>query len=648
MRLSVIIIVGPGHEDNLFHCLSMLVRQSHQPHEVIVISDGAHRSEFVCQHYQQQLPLIYEHRPNDTRLAFSRNRGAELASGELLVFIDCDMLLNPEALAAYASQAQAHPEAVIFGYCGYLNAYVAPSALVPHRPVNFVDFRFLRYTPTGLMPSPYLGRYLYWYTMSGNFAIAKRLFQALQGFNPQFQGWGGEDMELGERLRQQNIPLLLSIDAWGEHQCHEKQGQFYELKAQPLNELQIQTLPAPQSSTVLTTTSASLHLLDLIFNHYLPQTDQAYVTSLKFPFSLAHIDLGQDQYPKSNRHLMVGNTVPPAPWHSVWVDPQQPHTLLSPLIQTCFAPQKPGLSVIIVTGMGRSDNLYHCLESLTWQTQPPDEVVVISDGEPRSEFVCQSFADRLPLVHHYRPNDLRVGSSRNQGVALSTYDHLVFLDSDVMLNPEALASYVQHLNDQPQAYCIGYCGLDKTFVAPSALKEGRRVNCHDSRYEAVSSQGFKAQPHLSIYPHWYAWSANVALHRQTFMEVGGFPETVYGWGGEDQDFANRLCTLGIPFVYLLDAWGEHQEHPLNGYFYDFKHAAQIAYVYNQPSPQTAQVMAQGPAAQRLQRLLLGFYGQGYAVPFTGDNYPSNIASLLWPQGLKSVPDSAWTLLKTGT
>lgn len=641
MRLSVIIIVGPGHEDNLFHCLTMLTRQQHPPHEVIVVSDGAHRAEFVYQHYQSLLPLTYVHRPNDTRLAFSRNHGASLASGDLLVFIDCDMLLNPAALAAYAAQAQAHPEAVIFGYCGYLSAYVAPSALVPGRPVNFVDFRFLHYTPAGFMPSPYLARYLYWYTMSGNFAISPHLFAQLQGFDAQFQGWGGEDMELGERLRQQAIPLLLSVDAWGEHQVHAKQGQFYELKAQPLQQLKIHTLPTATPSRVLTSTPASQHLLALIFKHYLPQTDPDRVAASQFPFALDHIDLGADPYPKLNRHLMVGQTVPPPPWHSVWVDPQQRHTVLSPLIQTGFKPQKPGLSVIIVTGMGRSDNLYHCLESLTWQTHPPDEVIVVSDGEPRSEFVCQAFADRLPIAHHYRPNDLRVGSSRNQGVALSAYDHLVFLDTDVMLNPEALASYSQHLIDQPHAYYIGYCGLDKTFVAPSALKDGRRVNCHDYRYEAVSPQGFKAHPHLHTYPHWYAWSANVALHRQTFMEVGGFPETVSGWGGEDQDFANRLSTLGAPFVYLIDAWGEHQEHPLNGYFYDFKHAAQIAYVYNQPSPQAAQVVAQGQAAQRLHTLLLGFYGQGHPVPFGPDHYPSNIASLLWPEGLKSVPDAPW-------
>jgi glycosyltransferase involved in cell wall biosynthesis len=640
-RLSVVIIVGPGHEDNLSHCLAMLTRQSYPPHEVIVISDGAHRSEFVYQHYRHLLPLIYEHRPNDTRLASSRNRGATLATGDYLVFLDCDMLLNPEGLAAYTEQLHNHPEAVILGYCGYLSAFVAPSALIPERQVNFVDFRFLRYTPTGLLPSPYLARYLYWYTMSGNFAISKHQFWELNGFNEEFQGWGGEDMELGERLRQHNIPLLLSVDAWGEHQVHKKSGQFYELQAPPLSQLQIHTLPTPQASIVLTG-KATQNLLDLIFSHYLPQTDQALVKAGRFPFSRDTIELGQDQYPKLNRHLMVGKTVPPPPWQNVWVDPQNRHTPLSPL-EHHRTPQ-PGISVIIVTGMGRSENLHYCLESLTWQSTPPDEVIVISDGEPRSEFVCQTFANRLPIQHHYRPNDLRVGYSRNQGVALSHHDHLVFLDTDVMLNPEALAVYAHHLGQQPEAYYIGYCGLDKTFESPSALKEGRRVNCHDSRYHAVSNQGFKAQPHLHQYPHWYAWSANVAIHRQSFIEIGGFPETVHGWGGEDQDFANRLCTLGTPFIYLLDAWAEHQVHPLYGYFYDFKHVAQVAFVLNQAAPEQSAVRADGPAAQRLQDLLLNYYGQGAPVPFGNDHYPINISPLLWPPGLQQVSESPWTPL----
>lgn len=638
MRLSLIIIVGPGHEENLFHCLEMLTRQSHRPHEVIVISDGAHRAEFVYQHYQALLPLTYVHRPNDTRLAFSRNYGASLASGDLLVFIDCDMLLNPEALAAYAAQAQAHPETVILGYCGYLSAYVAPSALVPDRSVNFVDFRFLHYTPTGLMPSPYLARYLYWYTISANFAIPHTLFDQLQGFDEHFQGWGGEDLELGERFRQQNIPLRLSLDAWGEHQCHDKRGQFYQLAAPALSQLQIQTLPTRESSVVLSSTPASQRLLALIFSHYLPHTDQARVQAAQFPFSRDSISLGQDQYPKCNRHLMVGKSVPPAPWHSLWVDPQQPQTTLSPILQTRLQPQNPGLSVIITTQAGHSDNLFHCLDSLTEQRHRPDEVIVVSDGDPRSEFICQAFADRLPIFHHYRPHDLRVGYSRNQGVALSHYDYLVFLDGDVLLNPEALTAYVEQLSAQPNAYYIGYCGHDQGVEAPSALKEGRRIHYHDPRYERVSSQGFKPHPHVLVYPHWYAWSGNGAIHRQTFLEVGGFDEHLHHPGGADSDFANRLSTLGTPFVYLLDAWAERQVHSPRTL--DHRLAGEhIGYLYNQPSP--GQVRAQGAAAQRLLKLLLNVYHAADPVPFRYDQHPSHIAHLLWPPGLQAAPEAPW-------
>lgn len=637
LRLSVIVVVGPGHEDNLFHCLEMLTRQSHPPHEVCVISDGAHRSEFVYQHYRTRLPLHYHHRPNDARVAYSRNLGARLATGEYLVFIDCDMLLNPDALAAYAEHFRTHPNTYITGYMGYINSFVAPSAFLPERQVNYLDVRFIDYTPTHLQPTPYLAHYPQWYTLGANFGLPAALFHQIGGQNELFQGWGGEDLEFGERLRRQGAHFALSVGVWGEHQIHQKTGRYYQLSGHKLQQLQLHHLPQPQATLILNYANRQ-PIMPLIFAHYLPNSNPEQLASSCFPVTPQHINLGHDQYAQAIANMLPHKTLPPPPWKSIAFTGQQANTDTN---ITPISTEHKGMSVIVSTGMGRSDNLYYCLEMLCQQTYPADEIIVISDGEPHSEFICQAFAERLPLRHHYRPNDLRVGYSRNLGVSLSNGEQLIFLDTDVMLNPEALALYAQRLEATPQACLIGYCGLDKSFESPSALITGRQVNSRDPRYASLSPTDLAPQTALRDYPHWYVWTANFAIHRTLYEKVGGFQERICGWGTEDLDFANRLYSLGTKFVYLLEVWGEHQVHPETGWFYDFNHGGSSIQLLNEARPHQCQIVVEGPTSKRLLHLLNHVYNEGSPVPFYHSNFPQQIAHLLGPTDL-TAPTPALT------
>ena len=95
MKLSVII---PVHNDgvNLGRCLRALMQSHTQPDEVIVVDDAsADASAEVARSYGAQVVRLS---PSPRGPAFARNRGAEIARGEILFFADADVLLHPDAL----------------------------------------------------------------------------------------------------------------------------------------------------------------------------------------------------------------------------------------------------------------------------------------------------------------------------------------------------------------------------------------------------------------------------------------------------------------------------------------------------------------------------------------------------------------------
>src|SRR5688500_9787763 len=93
--LSVVIPVRNGG-DTLLECLEALTASTRRPDEVIVVDDAStDASGQIARRFGAQV-LEFQDRPHGP--ASARNRGAAAAWGDILVFIDADILLHPEAL----------------------------------------------------------------------------------------------------------------------------------------------------------------------------------------------------------------------------------------------------------------------------------------------------------------------------------------------------------------------------------------------------------------------------------------------------------------------------------------------------------------------------------------------------------------------
>lgn len=231
--ISVIVTTAPGREKNLESCLLALAQQIYSNFEVIVVEDGEQNQD-VCLRYQQQLPrLHYLGRPQDLCVARSRNLGVQAAQGHALVLIDGDILLNPNALAAYQTTLAQLPETALYGYFGTDQRLETPSYWFPDRTVNAFDRRFKHFgSPTEIIYfDDKILRLPQKFAWSGNLGLLRSTYLTIGGFDESYHGWGEEDLDFSERLIENGYQIHFLLDAWGEHQIHSRQETFHQQAA---------------------------------------------------------------------------------------------------------------------------------------------------------------------------------------------------------------------------------------------------------------------------------------------------------------------------------------------------------------------------------------------------------------------------------
>ncbi|MFC9220776.1 glycosyltransferase [Streptomyces hygroscopicus] len=219
--------------------LSTLVRQTAAPEtfEVVVSDDGSNdTTRDVVRSYEDRLRMRYVFQEDlGYRVASARNGGARLASAPLLAFLDTGVLAGPQYVeAVLAAHAAPAPAQVVFGYSyGYdpqnprpeLHTLVAdfPPEEVVRRVAGaswFEDMRLPEFAAVDFDLSRMHMPWLFFWTL--NVSMPTAVFWRVGGFDEDFTGWGGEDIELGYRLHQHGIPMTVSRECWGIEAPHER------------------------------------------------------------------------------------------------------------------------------------------------------------------------------------------------------------------------------------------------------------------------------------------------------------------------------------------------------------------------------------------------------------------------------------------
>lgn len=111
-----IVIPTYNHREGLEQCLTSIIRQTHSEWEVIIVDDGSTDStgdwivSFLTAHPEESRRIRYITQKNAGAPA-ARNRGAQDATGEYIIFVDADVVLAPTMLEKMLHALREHPEA---------------------------------------------------------------------------------------------------------------------------------------------------------------------------------------------------------------------------------------------------------------------------------------------------------------------------------------------------------------------------------------------------------------------------------------------------------------------------------------------------------------------------------------------------------
>ncbi|QEY31607.1 glycosyltransferase family 2 protein [Synechococcus sp. RSCCF101] len=185
--------------------LRALERQDASPlvgdYEVVVVDDGSTDDTVGwLRAAAAELPHVRLIQQEHGGPAEGRNRGVAHARGDVIVFIDSDLVVTPSFLGAHARALEAawsrRGDRLCFTYGAVINTsrFDDPCS-EPHK----------------------LSDLSWAYFATGNVGIDRAVLEQSGLFDTSFRLYGWEDLELGERLRQMGVSLIRCPEAVGYH-----------------------------------------------------------------------------------------------------------------------------------------------------------------------------------------------------------------------------------------------------------------------------------------------------------------------------------------------------------------------------------------------------------------------------------------------
>jgi glycosyltransferase involved in cell wall biosynthesis len=176
-------------------CIEAIQSSAYKDYEIIVVDDASTDNTPEVAEAIGVPPLRLK---KNCGPALARNRGAELARGKYLFFIDADVRVHPETIGQIAECLEKHPtiDAVFGSYDLYPRAY---NILSQYRNLfhHFVHQQGRSSATT------------FW---SGCGAIKRSVFLEMGGFDASYGRPCIEDIELGARLHKKGCQILLRKD----------------------------------------------------------------------------------------------------------------------------------------------------------------------------------------------------------------------------------------------------------------------------------------------------------------------------------------------------------------------------------------------------------------------------------------------------
>ena len=122
-RIEVSIIIPVYNEEKqISHCLDSIQCQEYKNYEVIIVDDGSiDKTGEICDSYAKKdsrFKVIHE---ANGGVSVARNKGIDVATGKLLMFVDSDDFVKPDFINNYVKmQSESDADVIIDAFDGKL------------------------------------------------------------------------------------------------------------------------------------------------------------------------------------------------------------------------------------------------------------------------------------------------------------------------------------------------------------------------------------------------------------------------------------------------------------------------------------------------------------------------------------------------
>lgn len=228
-------------------------QQTKIQYEIIIVDSGTDNTiDYLKGIKKQNNRLInYKKIKHCKNRSLLRNKGARIAKGDLLIFIDNDMLVAPDFIEKIYNTYNNNPNIIVLGKRTSLtefdinlfgkenlvknfNKLFEYPAIRDDRELYLDDLSLT--TETAEKPWRFL--------FSHSFCINKHTYFRVGGFDKDFGNkWGCEDLELGFKLYEKGCNFILSNEIISFHQPHLSQSQMQQKEGRSNNDLFVKKHP---------------------------------------------------------------------------------------------------------------------------------------------------------------------------------------------------------------------------------------------------------------------------------------------------------------------------------------------------------------------------------------------------------------------
>lgn len=226
-------------------------------------------------------------------------------------------------------------------------------------------------------------------------------------------------------------------------------------------------------------------------------------------------------------------------------------------------------SALIISTYNWPQALRLCFLSVMEQVVMPDEIIIADDGSGmETRKLIEEYKNNfpVPLKHAWHKDDgFRKTLILNKAVKLSSFDYIIQIDGDVILNKFFIKDHL--------ASAEGKAFIRGTRALLTAEKSAQVIRTRNSslsafdkgiihRYNAFRCFFLRKIASRKELSSKSVRGSNLSFWKSDFIKVNGYNNELTGWGHEDEELAARFVNNGIKKkIIKLCAVQYHLFHP---------------------------------------------------------------------------------------